>query len=150
MNYQLSQKSSPSLAVMFCVFCMPEAFCDWEAPPPSPPRREGEWSPRFPYRVDVGFVLSLISIYDSFNTLGYLYAEGVLWVRNCTQKNSVKSVSSVRERNILCERRNSPATFVVIISSRGCVLFLTENHRRTEHTAFHRDIKSTDNTERYS
>ena len=54
-------------------------------------------------------------------------------------KRSVKSVSSVRERNILCERRNSPATFVVIISSRGCVLFLTEEHRRTEHTKAHKD-----------
>ena len=54
-------------------------------------------------------------------------------------KCSVKSVSSVRERNILCERRNSPATFVVNISSRGCVLFLTEEHRRTEHTKAHKD-----------
>ena len=86
----------------------------------------------------------------SWNVLWYLYAGGLLWARNCAQRGSVKSVSSVRERNTLCERRNSPATFVVIISSRGCVLFLTEVHRRTEHTAFHRDIKSTDNTERYS
>jgi len=36
------------------------------------------------------------------------------------------------------------------ISHGGCVLSLTEKHRWTEHTAFHRDIKSTDNTERYS
>ena len=43
-------------------------------------------------------MLSLISIYDSFNALCYLYAGGVLWVRNCTQKDSVKSVSSVREK----------------------------------------------------
>ena len=28
--------------------------------------------------------------------------------------------------------------------------FLTELHRRTEHTKAHRDIKSTDNTERFS
>ena len=28
--------------------------------------------------------------------------------------------------------------------------FLTEEHRWTEHTAFYRDIKSTDITERYS
>ena len=74
----------------------------------------------------------------------------ILCVRNSAQRGSVKSVSSVRERNTLCERRNSPATFVVIISSSGCVLFLTEEHRRTEHTAFHRDIKSTDFTEPYS
>ena len=86
----------------------------------------------------------------SWNVLWILYAGGLLWVRNCAQKDSVKSVSSVRERNTLCERRNSPATFVVIISSRGCVPFLTDLHRRTEHTGFHRDIKSTDNSEPYS
>ena len=34
--------------------------------------------------------------------------------------------------------------------SQRTVLSLTEKHRRTEHTAFHRDIKSTDNTEHYS
>ena len=59
------------------------------------------------------------------------------------RKGSVKSVSSVRERNILRERRNSPASLAI-------VLFLTEEHRRTEHAKLHRDIKSTDITERYS
>ena len=34
----------------------------------------------------------------SWNVLWILYAGGVLWVRNCTQKVSVKSVSSVREK----------------------------------------------------
>ena len=34
----------------------------------------------------------------SYNVLWYLYAEGVLWDRNCAQKGSVKSVSSVREK----------------------------------------------------
>ena len=34
--------------------------------------------------------------------------------------------------------------------SQRTFLFLTELHRRTEHTSFHRDIKSTDITERYS
>ena len=43
----------------------------------------------------------------------------------------------------LCERKTSPASLAI-------VLFLTEKHRRTEHTKAHRDIKSTDNTERYS
>jgi len=37
-----------------------------------------------------------------------------------------------------------------LILSRGCILFLTEEHRRTEHTKAHRDIKSTDITEPYS
>ena len=54
-------------------------------------------------------------------------------------KGSVKSVSSVRERNILRERRNSPASLIGLISSSGCVLFLTDLHRRTEHTKVHKD-----------
>ena len=53
-------------------------------------------------------------------------------------------------KNVLCERKNSAASLIGLISYRGCVLFLTEKHRRTEHTAFHRDIKSTDFTEPYS
>ena len=57
---------------------------------------------------------------------------------------------NLRELCALCERKNSPATCMSLILSRGCVLFLTDLHRRTEHTVFHRDIKSTDNTERYS
>ena len=34
----------------------------------------------------------------SWNVLWYLYAGGLLWVRNSAQKGSVKSVSSVREK----------------------------------------------------
>ena len=34
----------------------------------------------------------------SCNVLWYLYAGGLLWVRNSVQKGSVKSVSSVREK----------------------------------------------------
>gem|GEM_PF-5176914 len=34
--------------------------------------------------------------------------------------------------------------------SRRIFLSLTEEHRRTEHTNVHKDIKSTDNTEHYS
>ena len=49
----------------------------------------------------------------------------------------------LRELCVLCERKNSPLR----VSNN---LSLTENHRRTEHTNFHRDIKSTDFTERYS
>ena len=59
------------------------------------------------------------------------------------QKGSVNSVSSVREKN-------SPACCLCVVSYSGSVLFLTEEHRRTEHTKAHRDIKSTDFTERYS
>ena len=43
-----------------------------------------------------------------------------------------------------------PIECLAFYSSRGYVLFLTEKHRWTEHTAFHRDIKSTDFTEPYS
>ena len=43
----------------------------------------------------------------------------------------------------LCERKNSPASLAI-------VLFLTEQHRRTDFTKAHRDIKSTDITEPYS
>ena len=57
----------------------------WPLPLPLP-RREGEWLPRYPYGLDVGFVLSLISIENSSNVLWYLYAGGVLWVRNAGGK----------------------------------------------------------------
>ena len=50
----------------------------------------------------------------------------------------------------LCERKNSPASLKRPFSHWGCILFLTDLHRWTEHTKFHRDIKSTDNTEPYS
>ena len=56
----------------------------------------------------------------SSNALCALYAEGLLWTRNCAPKGSVNSVCSVREKNILCERRNFPRHF-------SNVLFLTEN-----------------------
>ena len=57
---------------------------------------------------------------------------------------------NLRELCALCERKNSPAILKRLFSYRGYVLFLTEEHRRTEHIKLHRDIKSTDNTERYS
>ena len=40
---------------------------------------------------------NLTAIFGSY-ALWYLYAGGLLWVRNCAQKGSVKSVSSVREK----------------------------------------------------
>ena len=57
----------------------------WPLPRPLP-RREGEWSPRYPFGEDVGFLLSLISINNSWNVLWYLYAGGLLWNRNSAQK----------------------------------------------------------------
>ena len=50
----------------------------------------------------------------SYNVLWYLYAGGVLWVRNCAQKGSVKSVSSVRERTpqrVTCVSSHSEGAF---------------------------------------
>ena len=44
----------------------------------------------------------------SYNVLWILYAGDVLWDRNCAQKGSVRSVSSVRERNTHSERKNYP------------------------------------------
>ena len=65
-------------------------------------------------------------------------------------KSSVKSVRSVREKPPQHERKTYSITFKRSFPHGGCVLFLTDLHRRTEHTASHRDIKSTDITERYS
>ena len=50
----------------------------------------------------------------------------------------------------LCERKNFAASCLCVVSYIGSVLFLTEEHRRADHTKVHRDIKSTDITERYS
>ena len=69
----------------------------WPLPLPLP-RREGAWSPRYPCELDVGCLLPLIGIYDSWNALCFLYAGGVLWVRNCAQICSVNSVSSVKDK----------------------------------------------------
>ena len=43
----------------------------------------------------------------SYNVLWYLYAGGVLWVRNCAQICSVRSVSSVREKTPQREKKLS-------------------------------------------
>ena len=65
----------------------------------------------------------------------------------CVLETCAKMLS---ELCALCERKNSAASLIGFISSSGCVIFLTDLHRRTEHTKVHRDIKSTDITERYS
>ena len=50
----------------------------------------------------------------------------------------------------LCERKTFPAWEKNSPAGLAIVLFLTEEHRWTEHTKAHRDIKSTDFTEPYS
>ena len=54
----------------------------------------------------------------------------------CAPKGSVNSVHSVRERNILQERKNSPANLIDIFSSRGCILFSQKNteEQNTQHS----------------
>ena len=73
--------------------------CPQLAPPPTPPPKGGEGSPRYPCEVDIGCFCLLIGIFIGSNALCSLYAEGVLWDRNCAQMGSVKSVGSVREKN---------------------------------------------------
>ena len=92
----------------------PSPFPNWPLPLPLP-RREGAWSPRYPYKKDVGFALSLIIIENSSNVLWYLYAGGVLWTRNAGGKILLnlwvlweKEIPSMRERNTLCARKHSP------------------------------------------
>ena len=53
----------------------------WPLPRPLP-RREGAWSPRYLYGLDVSSFLLLISFYISCNALWSLYADGLLWARN--------------------------------------------------------------------
>ena len=76
-----------------------------------------------------------ISIYDSFNALWYLYAGGFCGIETVRKK-------ALLDLWVLWEKE-SPASLAI-------VLFLTEEHRWTEHTKAHRDIKSTDFTEPYS
>ena len=69
----------------------------------------------------------------SYNVLWYLYAGGVLWVRNSAQKGSVKSVCSVREKIPQHVRKTSPTweiklpnveEDVIEIGERICVLVI--------------------------
>ena len=74
-------------------------------------------------------------------------------VNSVCRRRSVGSklcAKMLRELCVLCERKNSPAWEKNLPPHVSNILFLTEEHRRTEHTNFHRDIKSTDITERYS
>ena len=67
--------------------------------PRSLPRREGAWTPRYPYGQDVGCLLShYICVFISSNALWNLSGADHLWVLICAQKGSVKSVRSVREK----------------------------------------------------
>ena len=59
---------------------------------------------------------NLTAIFSS-NALWPLYAEGLLWARNCAQKCSVNSVCSVREKTHQRERKTSPHTFPIFFFS---------------------------------
>jgi len=64
--------------------------------------------------------MSPIGIFISSNALWYLYAGGVLWVRNSAQRGSVKSVSSVREK--------SSQRFVCVSSHRVDAFFFSQKN----------------------
>ena len=80
--------------VRLCDFCSSVQFCEKkkgeherERPLPQPlPRREGAWSPRYPYGQNVCYLLSLIRANISSNALWTLYAEGLLWAQTVRQK----------------------------------------------------------------
>ena len=77
---------------------------------------------------------NLTAIFGS-NALWTLYAEGVLWPRNVGGK-VLLNLWVLWEIKLPCE-------------SQKCS-FSHREHRWTEHTGFHRDIKSTDFTEPYT
>ena len=100
-------------AVTLCALCMPKAF--WKPHPQPLSEWRGEWSPRLPLLCCLCLDRSVNSLrylysYSSTpntqhptpifgsNALWTLYAEGLLWARNCAPKSSVNSVRSVREK----------------------------------------------------
>ena len=94
--------------------------------------------------------LTYITPNESWNALCSLYAEGPLWARN-VRKKALLTLWALWEKNSPANLKRFFLTWRGAFSfSWGCVLFLTENHRWTEHTKAHRDIKSTDFTEPYS
>ena len=95
-------------SVLLCSSVRERKERTWERKRPLPrplPRREGAWSPRYPYKKDVGYLLSLIRANISSNALWTLYAGGLLWARTVRQKTPWTlcalweiNLSSVRER----------------------------------------------------
>ena len=81
-------------------------------------------------------MLSLISIYDSWNALWTLYAGGVLWNRNSAPKSSVKSVWSVREKTP-CVREKTPQQLAWVLSYREDAFFFSQkstDEQNTQHS----------------
>ena len=113
------------------------------APPPSPPPKGRGVITEIPMWGGCRLLFASLSVSTIAETLCVLCMPKAF----CGLEMCAKMLS---ELCALCERKKSPASLIGLISSRGCVLFLTEIHRRTEHTGFHRDIKSTDFTEPYS
>ena len=62
----------------------------------------------------------------SCNVLWYLYAGGVLWVRNSAQKGSVKSVRSVREK--------TPHRVVCVLSHRVGAFYFSQKDTEEQNT----------------
>ena len=60
------------------------------------------------------------------NALCSLYAEGVLWARNCAQKCSVNSVRSVRDK--------TPLRVVCVLSHREGAFYFSQNYTEEQNT----------------
>ena len=68
---------------------------------------------------------NLTAIFGS-NALWTLYAEGLLWARNCAQKCSVNSVRSVREK--------SPQRVVCVLSHREGAFYFSQIYTEEQNT----------------
>ena len=109
-----------TIVLTLCDICMPEAFCSletvrkkillnlwvlWEKTSPASftivlfltENTEEQNTQHSTETLSQPISQNLTATF-SWNALWILYAGGVLWVRNCAQKCSVKSVSSVREK----------------------------------------------------
>ena len=119
----------------------PSPVPSWPLPRPLP-RREGRDHRDTPIRRMKASFCSLL-----LSTIAITFCVLCMPEAFCELKTCAKNLRDLRA---LCERKNYPATLKHTFSHGGCVLFLTEKHRRTDFTKVHRDIKSTDFTEPYT
>ena len=115
-RHKLSQTLQAILAVTLCVLCMPKAFCGFETV-----RQKAPWTLCALWEKKLPGVREMLTHTScqqaSRGNLTY-YAPPcgggvgggatIFWARTCAQKSSVRSVSSVRERNVLSERKKCP------------------------------------------
>ena len=126
------------IAERFCELCMPEAFCEfetvrkkvlldlwvlWEKKLTSESHVFSFLTEHTDEQNTQSFTETLsqpnsqnVTANISYNVLWYLYAGGLLWVRNSAQKVLLdlwvlweKEMSLVRERSVLSERKKCPS-----------------------------------------